>query len=93
MLPLLRAVSPFTSAPFNGKRVCVLQIVYFVYVYVKLPVGTDPAKTNVVMMQVEKKVNSVLGDSNKLVKSMINYKITKSIYTKCSRFSSRRYFC
>ena len=43
----------------------------FVYVYVKLPVGTDPAKTNVVMMDVEKKVNSVLGDSNKLVKSII----------------------
>jgi multidrug efflux pump len=43
----------------------------FVYVYVKLPVGTDPAKTNTVMMQVEQKVNSVLGDSNKLVKSII----------------------
>ncbi len=43
----------------------------FVYVYVKLPTGTDPAKTNRVMMQVEQKVNSVLGDSNKLVKSII----------------------
>ena len=43
----------------------------FVYIYVKLPVGTDPAKTNVVMQMVEKKVNSVLGDSNKLVKSII----------------------
>jgi multidrug efflux pump subunit AcrB len=43
----------------------------FVYVYVKLPVGTDPAKTNKVMMQVEQKVNSVLGDSNKIVKSVI----------------------
>lgn len=43
----------------------------FVYVYVKLPSGTDPAKTNSVMLQVEKKVNDVLGDSNKLVKSII----------------------
>jgi multidrug efflux pump len=43
----------------------------FVYVYVKLPSGTDPARTNQVMLQVEKKVNDVLGDSNKLVKSII----------------------
>jgi multidrug efflux pump len=43
----------------------------FVYVYVKLPVGTDPAKTNKVMLQVEQKVNAVLGDSNKIVKSII----------------------
>ncbi len=43
----------------------------FVYVYVKLPVGTDPATTNIVMMLVEQKVNTVLGDSNKLVKSVI----------------------
>ena len=43
----------------------------FVYVYVKLPVGTDPAKTNRVMMQVEQKVNTVLGDSNKIVSSII----------------------
>jgi len=43
----------------------------FVYVYVKLPVGTDPAKTNEVMKVVEKKVNTVLGDSNKIVKSII----------------------
>jgi len=43
----------------------------FVYVYVKLPVGTDPAKTNEVMLQVEQKVNSVIGDSNKIVKSII----------------------
>jgi multidrug efflux pump subunit AcrB len=43
----------------------------FVYVYVKLPVGTDPAKTNKVMMQVEQKVNTVLGDSNEIVKSVI----------------------
>ncbi len=43
----------------------------FVYVYVKLPVGTDPAQTNKVMLQVEQKVNDVLGDSNKIVKSII----------------------
>jgi multidrug efflux pump len=43
----------------------------FVYVYVKLPVGTDPAVTNKVMLNVEKKVNDVLGDSNKIVKSVI----------------------
>lgn len=43
----------------------------FVYVYVKLPVGTDPIKTNEVMMEVEQKVNSVIGDSNKTVKSII----------------------
>ena len=43
----------------------------FVYVYVKLPTGTDPSITNNVMLQVEKKVNAVLGDSNKTVKSII----------------------
>jgi multidrug efflux pump len=43
----------------------------FVYVYVKLPVGTDPATTNKVMLQVESKVNGVLGDSNKIVSSII----------------------
>lgn len=43
----------------------------FVYVYVKLPVGTDPIKTNQVMLQVEQKVNAVLGDSNKIVSSII----------------------
>jgi multidrug efflux pump subunit AcrB len=43
----------------------------FVYVYVKLPAGTDPSVTNKVMVQVEKKVNDVLGDTNKLVKSII----------------------
>ncbi|MCW3103276.1 MAG: acriflavin resistance protein [Bacteroidetes bacterium] len=43
----------------------------FVYVYVKLPVGTDPAKTNAVMMIAEQRVNSVIGDSNKVVKSVI----------------------
>jgi multidrug efflux pump len=43
----------------------------FVYVYVKLPVGTDPAKTNTVMLLAEQRVNSVIGDSNKIVKSVI----------------------
>lgn len=43
----------------------------FVYVYVKLPVGTDPAKTNQVMLIAEQRVNSVIGDSNKSVKSII----------------------
>lgn len=43
----------------------------FVYVYVKLPVGTDPAKTNAVMLIAEQRVNSVIGDSNKIVKSII----------------------
>jgi multidrug efflux pump len=43
----------------------------FVYVYVKLPVGTDPAKTNQVMLIAEQRVNSVIGDSNKIVKSII----------------------
>jgi multidrug efflux pump subunit AcrB len=43
----------------------------FVYVYVKLPVGTDPAKTNAVMLLAEQRVNNVIGDSNKIVKSII----------------------
>ncbi len=43
----------------------------FVYVYVKLPVGSDPATTNKKMLLVEKKINEVLGDSNKLVSSII----------------------
>lgn len=43
----------------------------FVYVYVKLPVGTDPATTNKVMLQVESRINDVLGDSNKIVSSII----------------------
>lgn len=50
----------------------------FVYVYVKLPVGTDPKNTNNVMLQVEKKVNAVLGENNKLVKSVIT-NVTKGV--------------
>jgi multidrug efflux pump len=43
----------------------------FVYVYLKLPVGTDPVQTNQAMLIAESKVNHVLGDSNKIVKSII----------------------
>jgi multidrug efflux pump len=42
-----------------------------VFVYVKLPEGTDPAKTNEVMKIVEKKVNAAIGVNNPLVSSMI----------------------
>jgi multidrug efflux pump len=41
------------------------------FVYVQLPVGTDPAKTNAVMKLVEKRVNKVIGDNNPLVESVI----------------------
>lgn len=42
-----------------------------VFVYVKLPEGTDPAKTNAVMKLVEEKVNAIIGKDNPLVSSMI----------------------
>jgi multidrug efflux pump subunit AcrB len=42
-----------------------------IYVYVKLPVGTDPLITNNVMRKVEKKLYTVIGDSNKIVESII----------------------
>jgi len=42
-----------------------------VFVYVKLPEGTDPAKTNEVMKIVEKKVNTIIGENNPLVSSLI----------------------
>lgn len=42
-----------------------------VFVYVKLPVGTDPIYTNKVMHQVEEKVDSILGKDNKIVESII----------------------
>jgi len=42
-----------------------------VYVYVKLPEGTDPSITNDVMRKVEAKVETVLGKNNPLVESMI----------------------
>ncbi|HEY1045501.1 MAG TPA: efflux RND transporter permease subunit, partial [Bacteroidia bacterium] len=43
-----------------------------IYVYVKLPEGTDPAVTNGVMRQVEKKVNTIIGKDNPIVESMIS---------------------
>ena len=42
-----------------------------IFVYVKLPVGTDPAYTNEVMKKVEKKVYSVIGENNPVVESII----------------------
>lgn len=42
-----------------------------VFVYVKLPEGTDPSKTNEVMKLVEKKVNAIIGEKNPIVSSMI----------------------
>lgn len=43
-----------------------------VYVYVKLPEGTDPKITNEVMRKVEAKVETVLGKDNPNVESMIS---------------------
>lgn len=42
-----------------------------VFVYVKLPVGTDPVYTNAVMRKVEAKVDSILGKDNPVVESII----------------------
>jgi len=42
-----------------------------VYVYVKLPTGTDPAVTNALMRKVEHKVYSVVGESNDIIESII----------------------
>lgn len=42
-----------------------------VFVYVKLPEGTDPVKTNEVMKLVEKKVNTIIGENNPVVSSII----------------------
>ena len=42
-----------------------------VFVYVKLPEGTDPIKTNEVMKLVEKKVNTIVGENNPVVSSII----------------------
>jgi len=42
-----------------------------VFVYVKLPEGTDPSKTNEVMKLVEKKVNTIVGENNPVVSSII----------------------
>lgn len=43
-----------------------------IYVYVKLPEGTDPSVTNGVMRKVEQKVYTVLGKQNPVVESMIS---------------------
>lgn len=43
-----------------------------VFVYVKLPEGTDPRVTNSVMRKVEAKVESVIGKDNPIVESMIS---------------------
>jgi multidrug efflux pump len=42
-----------------------------VFVYMKLPEGTDPTKTNEVMKEVEKKVMKVIGENNPIVSSII----------------------
>lgn len=42
-----------------------------IYVYVKLPVGTDPAVTNDVMRKVERKMSTVVSDTTKCVESII----------------------
>ncbi|MGZ4038189.1 MAG: efflux RND transporter permease subunit, partial [Bacteroidia bacterium] len=43
-----------------------------IYVYLKLPEGTDPAVTNAVMRKVEKKVYSVIGEENPVIESLIS---------------------
>ncbi len=43
-----------------------------VYVYVKLPEGTDPAVTNAVMRKVEAKVNTVIAKGDPIIESMIS---------------------
>lgn len=43
----------------------------FIYVYVSLPIGTDPAHTNDVMKEVEEKVYAVIGRDNEIVESVI----------------------
>jgi multidrug efflux pump len=55
------------------------QVVFFpqgdpnnIFVYVKLPEGTDPAVTNKVMRKVEEKVYTVVGKENRIVESMIS---------------------
>jgi multidrug efflux pump len=55
------------------------QVVFFpqgdpnnIFVYVKLPEGTDPSVTNQVMRKVESRVYTVIGRENKIVESMIS---------------------
>ena len=42
-----------------------------IFVYVKLPVGTDPTYTNGVMRLVEHKVDSIIGKDNPIIESII----------------------
>lgn len=42
-----------------------------IFVYIKLPEGTDPLKTNEVVKIVEKRVNDVIGKDNPIVSSII----------------------
>jgi len=42
-----------------------------IFVYVKLPEGTDPSKTNDIMKLVERKVNGIVGENNQIVSSII----------------------
>jgi multidrug efflux pump subunit AcrB len=42
-----------------------------IFVYIKLPEGTDPLKTNEVVKVVEKRVNDVIGKDNPIVSSII----------------------
>jgi multidrug efflux pump len=44
----------------------------FIYVYLNLPVGTDQAYTNEVLLEMEKRVKNVLGESNPIVTSVIS---------------------
>jgi multidrug efflux pump len=43
-----------------------------IYIYVKLPDGTDPSVTNAMMRRVEEKVYTVIGKDNTMVESMIS---------------------
>jgi len=42
-----------------------------IFVYVKLPVGTDPRYTNALMREVEKKVDGIIGKENPVIESII----------------------
>lgn len=44
----------------------------YAYVYVQLPVGTDAQETDSVVRLIEKRINSVIGPKNPLVKSVIS---------------------
>ena len=50
----------------------------FIYVYVKLPVGADPAQTNKVLIRAEEKVEQTIGEDRDIVKSVIT-NVTKGV--------------